>query len=269
MAKVAFVAHIYYPDLWDEMLRYLMRVKIPFDLYVTVSATAAPGTATRIKRGCPQANIHVVENKGRDILPFVSLLNSGLFTQYEAVCKIHTKKSLHLLAGSSWRRYLLSSLVAGKQGIPEGFRLLANDDSIGIVCPRGFCLDHRAWAANRQRAATLAASRGLPIEGIPLAFPAGSMFWFRPRALEWLRSLALTPEDFEPEAGQLDGTTAHAVERLLGISAAAAGLKTVELPRQFGPGLWSHYYLKLPRLSHLEAILRRKLTKSLRFGLEK
>jgi lipopolysaccharide biosynthesis protein len=38
----------------------------------------------------------------------------------------------------------------------------------------------------------------------------------------------LTAEDFEPEAGQVDGTTAHAIERIIGIVTAEAGYRTVE-----------------------------------------
>ncbi len=42
------------------------------------------------------------------------------------------------------------------------------------------------------------------------------MYWIRGFVLQGLRSLNLTPDDFEPEDGQVDATTAHGVERAIG-----------------------------------------------------
>jgi lipopolysaccharide biosynthesis protein len=42
------------------------------------------------------------------------------------------------------------------------------------------------------------------------------MYWCSRRWLETVVSLGLTRDDFEPEQGQLDGTLAHGLERLIG-----------------------------------------------------
>ena len=60
-------------------------------------------------------------------------------------------------------------------------------------------------------------------------FVAGSMFWFRPDALLLFSSLT-SPEEFEPELGQIEGTLAHALERLTIIAARGAGYDFVEIP---------------------------------------
>lgn len=61
------------------------------------------------------------------------------------------------------------------------------------------------------------------------SFPAGSMFWFRKDALDPLASNLLDEEEFELEAGQLDGTLAHSVERVTGAVANAQGFKVVDI----------------------------------------
>ncbi len=43
------------------------------------------------------------------------------------------------------------------------------------------------------------------------------MFWFSAALAEMVLQIGLGPDDFEPEEGQIDGTTAHAVERLFGV----------------------------------------------------
>jgi lipopolysaccharide biosynthesis protein len=51
------------------------------------------------------------------------------------------------------------------------------------------------------------------------------MYWTRGRVLRRLRGLRMTSDDFEAEAGQVDGTTAHALERVIGLLATDAGLR--------------------------------------------
>jgi lipopolysaccharide biosynthesis protein len=54
-------------------------------------------------------------------------------------------------------------------------------------------------------------------------FISGSMFWARLPSLHPLLDASLSEYDFETEAGQIDGTFAHAVERVFGICAKDAG----------------------------------------------
>ena len=69
---------------------------------------------------------------------------------------------------------------------------------------------------------------GIEEGGHDLVFAAGSIYWIKAQALQVLAALPVTAADFEPEMGQVDGTTAHALERLFGVVLAAAGQRIVQ-----------------------------------------
>ena len=60
-------------------------------------------------------------------------------------------------------------------------------------------------------------------------FAAGSMFWFRRAALESLTAPRIL-NLFELELGQLDGTIAHAMERVFPIEARRGGYVSLAMP---------------------------------------
>ena len=66
------------------------------------------------------------------------------------------------------------------------------------------------------------------------SFIAGSMFWLRPAALRLLLDAHLEVAEFEAEAGQLDGTLAHAVERVFSLTASAGGFGTASVASLLG-----------------------------------
>ena len=61
-----------------------------------------------------------------------------------------------------------------------------------------------------------------------MLFVAGSMFWLRLPALRPLLDAGLAIEDFETEASQIDGTLAHAVERVFAHVVLNSGYQVME-----------------------------------------
>ena len=102
------------------------------------------------------------------------------------------------------------------------------DADLGIVTADGSVLGPSFWGQNAPVTATLLRRLGLDLEPRALRFAAGSMYWARASILRRLADLRLTAADFEDEAGQIDGTTAHALERVIGILAADAGLRVLQ-----------------------------------------
>lgn len=228
----AIVLHLYYLDLWEEIRGYLDNIDRPFDLFVSLCAPSARGFETEILKEYPQAHIRFFENRGRDMGPFLEFLNSGELSAYRYACKIHTKRSPHRGDGEPWRGDLLRQLLGRPEIVAEIRRRFDRDPDIGIIGPENQLDEMRkSWGSNQKRVKVLARRMGLNLAQVRLSFFAGSMFWFRPAALEPLKKLDLHQRDFEAEEDQLDGTLAHAIERIFCVAATAAGFRVLPIER--------------------------------------
>lgn len=223
--RAAVLAHVYYPEFWDEIRA--VHATLPAGAHLIV--TAPPAQAARIAElagADPLVEIIPAPNRGRDVAPFLQALQSGALDRFDAVLKIHTKKSPHLILGDLRRRFFFTAL-AGSPVVTAAILRQFEDPRTGLVGPRAFFRSApRYWMGDRPRVEALAARLGAAPE---LGFFEGSMFWVRPAALRRLRALALRAEDFDEESGQLDGTLHHAVERVFPIAVAAAGFETRSL----------------------------------------
>lgn len=229
--RVAVVIHLYYLDLLDEILSYLKHVAEPFDLYIT---TPFEGDVVSIIDRCSSISnsvtVHVSENRGRDIGPFLSIFLKGLLDGYTAVLKLHSKKSSYSASGDEWRRNIYHSLMGSSLVVAKVVDLLKNKD-VGIVGPHRYYLSHdRFWGANKLSVATTLRALGVPSHtATSLGFFAGSMFWLSPKALAPLKSLPQSYFSFPEENGLQDGTVAHAFERIFCPLSRFVGLKTSSL----------------------------------------
>ena len=155
------------------------------------------------------------ENRGRDILPFLRLATRLLDEGEKIVLKLHTKQSLHRRDGETWRRELLELLLP--QGRTAGLAAaFSNDPTLGLLAPEGHVQPmHYYWGANEDNVRCLATRTGIRLpETDSDRFIAGSMFWARLEALRPLLDAHLDEWEFEAEQGQVDGTFAHALERM-------------------------------------------------------
>ncbi|GAA6194539.1 rhamnan synthesis F family protein [Phaeobacter sp. NW0010-22] len=240
-APVAVVVHLYYHEMWPEFATALRRQHFDFDLYVTLTGSETDCAPVRqeIEATFPRAQVWALPNHGRDILPFVHLINAGLLTPYRAVCKLHSKKSPHLADGDAWRQTLLAGVLGDPDQTQVRLQTFLDQTQLGI-----WTADHQLyqgdiwWGPNQPRAETLLDRIGQRNWGANLAFPAGSIYWIKPALLTQIQALKLTAQDFEPEQALVDGTTAHAMERVLGCLAIATGLgirETHQLDAELAP----------------------------------
>ncbi|TDY25460.1 rhamnosyltransferase [Paraburkholderia sp. BL6665CI2N2] len=244
-AECAIVVHLYHVDLADEIGDYLDNVIAPVDVFVSVKNVQDYYEAKRVfdERG-RKVFLYVHENIGRDVGPFISLLNSGLLSRYLCVCKIHSKKSVYSDKGHSWRDSLFNSLLGNSYRVFKIVEAFRQNPACGIIGPDDAFVTHpRFWGGNEARLRILAARVGVPDEEVSLGFFAGTMFWFRPAALDGIRALNVQLSDFEPEAGQRDATLAHVLERAFSLAARHLGFysaSTAALDRPLDPAQFSN-----------------------------
>jgi lipopolysaccharide biosynthesis protein len=241
-ARVAVVLHVFYRDLLPELLERLRRIPIGFDLWITNATGRAidlPNDLGRMR----SARVLDVENHGRDILPLVGLVNAGYLDPYLVILKVHTKRSgwragHETLTGSGdrWRLDLLDAVLGDDDAIATILSAFSEQPNLGLVTADGSVLGPEFWGDNEANVANLLRRIELKLKAERLRFAAGSIYWARGFVLQGLRALNLGAEDFEPEQGQVNATTAHAVERIVGVLAQEAGLSLAERSMLAAPG---------------------------------
>jgi lipopolysaccharide biosynthesis protein len=133
-----------------------------------------------------------------------------------------------------WREYLYGHLL-GSPAIVRSIFALLQYDSVGMVFPQHFfpLRNHLKWGPNFKAAEAILNRMGVDLpHDVLLECPSGSMFWCRTSALRPLLSLELQFEDFDEEHGQIDGTLAHAIERVFLYTLEAYGFTWAKVARR-------------------------------------
>lgn len=217
--RLAVCVHLFYPEVWPQLQAALAALPQPFDLFITLPDYATTPALAQIVAAHPRTTLLPRPNRGRDVLPWLSALRAGLFDGYTAVLKLHSKRSPHHHDGAAWRGSLLRGLLPGSAALQSLLTAFEADARLGLVGPAAHCIapgQPQHAGSNGRSIRRVAERAGLPAESAQARpFFAGTMFWFRPQALQGLRASPLSADDFEPEMAQTDGTTAHALERLV------------------------------------------------------
>jgi len=231
ISELAIVIHAFHLDVFKEILDYLKKIEgVPFKIFVTSPANITKTINTLLATNSFEYNSIPVENRGRDILPFLKMLPYVVNDGYQVILKIHTKKSDHRRTGQLWRNDLYNKLLK-KTAIARAIQIFNTDLSIGLIGAHGHIVPmHLYYGANANRVERMCTAMGVESSQLTnLNFPAGSMFFARKQALIPILNLNINPGDFEDEKGQKDGTMAHAMERAFSVSTYAAHLKLVDM----------------------------------------
>jgi lipopolysaccharide biosynthesis protein len=223
---IAIFAHVHYPEIWQEICGLIERsVTVPFHLIITTSLDSDP--AHPVTSQLREVEVHRVENRGRDVLPFLITLDRTRI-DFDVAVKIHTKLSPHRVDGAEWRRMLTGDILP-EDGCEPIVRLFREDPNLGFIGPAAhWALIREHIGSNSSAIEAITRRLGIDWNARDLdtgRFIAGSMFWFRKSALQTL-SLAKLFDLFPGEMGQIDGTPAHAMERLFSLLGERVGFVT-------------------------------------------
>jgi lipopolysaccharide biosynthesis protein len=227
--RIALILHLFYPDLWDETRGYLQSIPEPFDLFISIPAESNQ-IRQKMSNDYPDSYIYSCPNHGRDIAPFLEILNAIQGCNYEFICKIHTKKSLHLKDGDQWRNWLFAELLGDQKRVLEILHSFESDDSLGLITPEGYlysAIDINSFI-NQRWIQKLSEMLAVDLHDFRFDYPAGSMFWCRARTMQKLAAAGIRTENFEPERCQLNHTLAHGIERIFGVLVMEQGYRLAD-----------------------------------------
>ena len=228
--------HLHYSGILPEIIERLKVTKSNIDLLVTV-------TSVRLRKEAEfnlldlrkRADVAVVENRGRDLGPFLThvlpALSSGA---YDYVGHIHGKKSVDVAGsmGDDWRKFLFDTLLGdGRPLADEILSILDEEQDLGML----FAEDRYnvGWGINFDFAQRFVDRLSVPV-ALPQrpVFPIGSMFWAKAKALEPMLTASWTAAGVPTEPLPYDGSGVHALERILPSVCETAGFRwaTVQNP---------------------------------------
>ena len=218
-SDTAVVVHLHYPEVWPAIAERLALLPPDLDLFVTVTDPAWVARE-QVLAITPHAQLIRTPNVGRDVLPFIRVAAGLRRAGYRAVLKLHGKRSVHAEDGAEFLDACLSELIpspehalACRDAVASGTHAVIGPESrlYPLAIHVWWNIDDLRWFFRRWRPAEL----GRLDSPTELSFFAGTMFWAGLDAIA--DCLEVPTHRFAPENAQLDGTMAHALERLFGI----------------------------------------------------
>ncbi len=216
--RIAVQIHMFYLDTLDETIEYLNNIPYKFDCYFsTDTEDKKKYIEEKVIADCNAENciVEIYDNRGRDVAPFIMQMRK-YFSNYDYICHIHSKKTKTNEHGNEWRKYIFRHLLGGEKYLKKVFEIFDDNPTIGILMPETYpVLELQAeWGGNKEGVAELLEKLGIEasLPNDPV-FPVGNMFWFRSAACEKIFNSELQQADFPEEAGQVNATLAHQIER--------------------------------------------------------
>ena len=235
--EVAFVLYCFFPEYVERILRLIRKFS---DLHPSVDffvVSPDQEIVSALKEAQPELQalklVSLSQNRGRNFGPiFVELATT--MQKYKYVVHLHSKRSSHSRRrmGSIWANSLWGALGENNEVFERFIQEFRTNPKIAVAYslvenffpPKAF-----GWGNND------AGVRQIFVSAIPtlrstseiarFPFPAGGMFMIRTDAYRELLGIDWSYQMFPEERGQLDGTSQHVVERLIGFLPYKQGLE--------------------------------------------
>lgn len=236
--RCAIIMHITYRDVVDRCIEYISCIPDSIDLYITSKGECLGLIQECLKKINRKKFILLQANeRGRDVSSLLVVCKEYILN-YDYVCFLHDNKTRKNLgpavigACNMWERW--ESMIKSESYINNVLEAFEDNQRLGLVlAPIGYyggtfhCLS-RTWSGSYSAVCNLAERLGLNanISLEKYNCSIGTTFWCKVEALKKLFVSDITIDDFFPEPMPVDGTLAHAVERILPYVAQDAGYYT-------------------------------------------
>lgn len=238
-SKICVILHLYYIDLWDEMISYLNNITDNYDIYITMTKNSQSIDMLNYTKLMIEKDnrlngnlqkISIIDNIGLDIGAFLytinDIINSNI--QYKYIVKIHTKKSIHdnrnSKLGKIWRYDLMNSILGSSEKVNNIITILDNDNNIGIIGSKTWLVTkkHIGYVYNHNYIKYYINKFKINTEIENMSFIGGSIFWSRFDVLyNFFKTYNALELRNELEKGaftdSFEEKKTHAIERILGL----------------------------------------------------
>ena len=285
--KVALLAHITYADQVEFCANYASAIVEHADIYITTSTEYMKSVIFEHfgKICCNNLKIIVLpqERNGRDVSALWVALKPYM-VDYDYICFIHDKKSAHikpLTIGRGFAQKCLENTLASKEYVINILGMFQRNHRLGMLLPPTvihgsfqFSISHQ-WSSDYNNVVKLSKKLDIdvPMDDKDLVFPAGAIFWFRPKALKKLIEHDWKYSDFPGEPLPVHGSLGHAFERIYCFAAQSEGYYSAWVMSDYSAPaeITSLNYLLLTRAQagpaevlkiHLKNRIKRKLLRN-------
>lgn len=240
--EVGFIIHLYYLEMLDDLAVHINKLREHLDFEIVVSIPPEHESLNIAKRIVDKIDpiiIEGVDNKGRDVYPFLKTLHH--LEPFKYACKIHTKNNKKEFNNygskakcsmgpnpdnpyDSWRDDMWHSLMSFDKAI-EAFKALKYD-GVNAYAPDYLYLEPPKIdiVENADYIHQIGQIVGMELKS--QKFIAGTMFWFKVESLLWLKDYNWD-DKFDKMSGPT-GQMEHAFERVFEQLAFKASLPEVK-----------------------------------------
>ena len=265
MSKVAVHIHIFYPNMWPKIKKYLSNLNgIDSDIYVTLTEKN-DCLEDEIQASFPNVTICFVPNKGYDIGPFFYFLKKIDLNKYDYILKLHSKNEnrycitkvngLHLTR-AMWNNLLYKSLLGSSKIIKQNLKAMDTDPGIGMIGSRYLITNSPRYYKEHEKTIKQILSK-LNLPNTPISFVAGTMFLIRSKILKPLLDAGYDINSFSASDPSIhEGTLAHTMERVFGVLTTAQKYRIC--------GFDNYKFIKLNSIFHkiLRFIFQKKISQN-------
>lgn len=234
--KIAVIIHLKDVEIFDELQLILSNLTIQFDLYITIAESDEKGAKDNILKVFPHAQVYILPDKGRDILPFLGVFKEIQSLNYKLILKLHASQIVDSVDSRliAQQKNAFRSLLQWNKRVDDVIDLFDLNPKLGVFAPEGdlqkltsgdLCFQQITQLIPHIEKETFNKNK--------FHYPVNSMFWFRPEALDLLLKLDLQSDNFSLNTDKEYGNSfEQVIDRLFGILCRSSGyILTDRMPK--------------------------------------